>query len=127
MKNTAILNNQLINQIQISLMQDRKRLATPSDIIAETAKETISLSSYQNTFRYFTQNRNQILFLFCTNNAFRLDIRKTFRSDQFKRINLILQKMSPGQTRYSQFPTSIWLNCQTDKVINYLIQQLIHQ
>lgn len=125
MKNTITLNNKLIDQIQNSLEQDRKRLQTINDIIAEAKKETVALSSYPNTFKYFIQNKNQILLLFCKNNSYWLEIRKSFKRDQFKRIDLIFQKMSPNKTIKYQLPNPIWINQQTDKVINYLLQQLV--
>ena len=67
MKNTnnTLNSHQLIDQIQASLEQDRRKLQNQNDIIAETKKKTITLSSYSNTFRYFVKNQNQILLLFC--------------------------------------------------------------
>ena len=127
MKNTnnTLNSHQLIDQIQASLEQDRRKLQNQNDIIAETKKKTITLSSYSNTFRYFVKNQNQILLLLCKNSSCWLEIRKIFKYDQVKRINFIFQKMNSNKPIKYQLPNSIWLNQQTDKVINYLIQQLL--
>ena len=127
MKNTnnTLNSHQLIDQIQASLEQDRRKLQNQNDIIAETKKKTITLSSYSNTFRYFVKNQNQILLLFCKNSSCWLEIRKIYKYDQVKRINFIFQKMNSNKPIKYQLPNSIWLNQQTDKVINYLIQQLL--
>lgn len=48
MKNTITLNNKLIDHIQDSLEQDRKRLQTIDDIIAEAKRDSriVFLSEY---------------------------------------------------------------------------------
>lgn len=126
MKNIIILNNEkeLINQIQVLLEEDRKSLETINGIIAETKKKTVTLSSYSNTFKYFKKNRNYILWLFYENNQSWLQIREIFEKDQEKRINLIFQKMCLDKTPIYCVPSQIWVKCQTDKIIDYLIQQL---
>lgn len=126
MKNIIILNNEkeLINQIQVLLEEDRKSLETINGIIAETKKKTVTLSSYSNTFKYFKKNRNYILWLFYKNNQSWLQIREIFEKDQEKRINLIFQKMCLDKTPIYCVPSHIWVKYQTDKIIDYLIQQL---
>ena len=126
MKNIIILNNEkeLINQIQVLLEEDRKSLETINGIIAETKKKTVTLSSYSNTFKYFKKNRNYILWLFYENNQSWLQIREIFENDQEKWINLIFQKMCLGKTPIYCVPSQIWVKYQTDKIIDYLIQQL---
>ena len=126
MKNIIILNNEkeLINQIQVLLEEDRKSLETINGIIAETKKKTVTLSSYSNTFKYFKKNRNYILWLFYENNQSWLQIREIFEKDREKRINLIFQKMCLGKTPIYCVLSQIWVKYQTDKIIDYLIQQL---
>lgn len=126
MKNIIILNNEkeLINQIQVLLEEDRKSLETINGIIAETKKKTVTLSSYSNTFKYFKKNRNYILWLFYENNQSWLQIREIFEKDQEKRINLIFQKMCLDKTPIYCVLSQIWVKYQTDKIIDYLIQQL---
>ena len=126
MKNIIILNNEkeLINQIQVLLEEDRKSLETINGIIAETKKKTVTLSSYSNTFKYFKKNRNYILWLFYENNQSWLQIREIFEKDQEKRINLIFQKMCLDKTPIYCIPNQTWVKYQTDKIIDYLIQQL---
>lgn len=52
MKSTITLNNKLIDHIQDSLKQDRKRLQTIDDIIAEAKRDSriVFLSEYVQIF-----------------------------------------------------------------------------